>query len=102
MSNTSYRLIKFGEYIHEGLWLSSELFESYDKVYQSYTKVLCDLSTDPTLKGAAVIRTDDEKDFWFIEDSVGLGGLYLYKLNDPYHIGSLDNLPSYLQSSTTV
>ena len=87
MDKTTYRLVKFGEYTHEGLWRNSELFESYDKVYQSYTKVTSELDSDPTLKGAAVIRTDDEKDFWYIEDSVGLGGLYLYKENGSYHIG---------------
>ena len=86
MNNTSYRLLKFGEYSQEGLWRSSEDFDSYNDVYGEFNNVVGELSSDPNLTGVAVLRVDDEKDFWYIEDSVGLGGLYLYKENGSLHI----------------
>lgn len=81
-----YLLVQFGEYNHDGLWRNTEVFESYDSVYKRFTEVVGGMSEDPNLRGAAVIRTDDSQDFWYIEDSVGLDGLDLYKENGSFHI----------------
>ena len=87
MNKTSYRLVKFGEYKHDGLWRNTETFKTHAEAYEVYGKIFRELNSDPNLRGAAVIRTDDEKEFWYIEDSIGLGGLYLYKENDSFHVG---------------
>ena len=62
MNKTSYRLVKFGEYKNDGLWRNTETFKTHAEAYEVYGKIFRELNSDPTLRGAAVIRTDDEKD----------------------------------------